>query len=178
MAHRVVEGLLWAKQIPDRPASLPVIRRVRGAKAKGRAYEKALGKALPSQFLHGPWFQFMDRNGLGHCQPDFIVKLRDRLLVLEVKYSWVPEGHSQIERLYQPVLERIFGLPVLGVVVCKRLRPEMGHSQVFGGLREAIASQAAVRVLHWLGAGDVGLGLRPPERVSDHGPLDTASGHI
>ncbi len=118
-------------------------------------YEKALAKAIPPAEA-GPWFEFSDRNGPGWCQPDLVLEGKDSVLVLEAKFSWVASGHSQIGLLYRPVLQKALGKPVLGMVVCRNLRPELPASiQVVTGLRagmEFLRAGKAV-VLHWIGDG-------------------------
>lgn len=161
MSHRCVSGLLWA-QARERGPWGP--GRARGAKAHGLRYERALAKALPGA-LHGQWFEFADRNGRGWCQPDLIRNLGDALLVLEAKFTWVPDGQRQIDQLYRPVVERAWGLPVLGVVVCKVLAPGATDVAVTGDLAvaTALARQHRPVVLHWLGSGPLtGMGTTCP----------------
>lgn len=119
--HRTIEGLRWAEARPSGPWGKP---RPRGAKAHGVRYEKALAKALPAA-VHGQWFEFIDLHGPGWCQVDFLIQKEEFIFVLEAKYTWVPEGHSQLEKLYKPVVEKVFNKPMYGVVVCKNLVPAM-----------------------------------------------------
>jgi len=154
VGHRVITGLEWAKLLKSRPKAIPV-GRPRGAKAKGIHYERELAKLLPGASA-GRWFEFEDRNGHGHCQPDFVLSFASELVVLECKLTWVPAGHTQIEQLYQPVLESLSAKRVLGVVVCKNLLPDM-PVPVFGDLASAIAGARNGRaVWHWLGVGGIG----------------------
>lgn len=148
MGHRVIKGLQWARPRESGPFGRS---RARGAKAQGLRYERALAKALPSA-KHGQWFEFCDLFGSGWCQPDLIYDLGHALLVLEAKYTWVPEGQTQIDHLYRPVVEKALGKPVHGVVVCKTLIPGMS-CRVFASLREAAlaAMSGDSVVLHWQG---------------------------
>lgn len=150
---RVVSGLILARRCP-RPRGIPVSRPRKASKVAGLRYERELAKALPVG-LHGAWFEFWDDNGPGHCQPDILVDLGSRMLVLEAKYTWVEAGHGQIEHLYRPVVEMALGKPTIGVVVCKVLTPEVVRSWVCRGLEEAIqrAGTGSRTVLHWIGAG-------------------------
>ena len=148
--HRKVEGLCFAQrgEGPGFGTS-----RKRGAAAAGRAYEKALAKACGSAFEKGVWWRFTDANGPGWCQTD-LVAFGDEILVLEAKYSWVPEGHTQISQLYAPVIGFALKKPVLGIVVCKRLVPGMPKNiRVCGTLDDALLEAARGRtpVLHWFG---------------------------
>lgn len=113
-------------------------------------YERDLAKALP-EAKHGTWFEYYDSNGHGFCQPDLFLRVGEELVILEVKYTWVPEAYAQIEKLYRPVLEAAFGLKTHGVVVCKNLTPLAPKSTP--SLEEAIRLSLRDRgfpLLHWL----------------------------
>ncbi len=118
---------------------------------------------------HGSWFEFEDRHGRGWCQVDLLLPRLPSVVVLEAKYSWVAEGHSQIELLYKPVIELALGKSVLGLVVCRRLVPAMPSSIVVtGDFNQAIAAASAGKrvVWHWLGVS--GLAPRKGARVKSH----------
>lgn len=144
---------MWARAC-ERPARIPIGRPRARSKLLGLAYERNLAKALGGRAFYGKWFEFLDRNGPGWCQPDLIFA-RDRVIyVLECKYSWVPEGHSQIDELYKPVLELAFGVPVCGIVVCKSLAGPAGPPKgatVYGSLAAACGAGpwGPKRVWHW-----------------------------
>jgi len=163
MGHRVVVGLKWARPC-GRPGCIPRSR-PRGAKAQGVRYERALAKALPAA-RHGQWWEFEDRNGLGFCQTDLIWEADGRMVVLEVKYTWVWSGHTQLEQLYRPVVEAATGMGVSGIVVCKNLIPEIPRTvHVTGELGAALglAKAGALCALHWLGLGPpMGVAFRAP----------------
>ena len=153
MSHRLIRGLVnaWPTAKPGFVNS----RRARGAKAAGLRYERAFGKALGPDWWHGKWFQFQDRAGPGWCQPDFMRLVEGEIWVLECKYTWVAEGHGQIEELYRPVLEWVWpGRRVIGVVVCKILVPGM-DAEPRATLNEALAlaRSGVPSALHWLGTG-------------------------
>lgn len=152
--HRIIDSVREAVARPEGPwggrASRP-----RGAKALGVRYEKALAAALPDA-KRGQWWEFVDSNGPGWCQTDLMVEGERSVLVLEAKYSWVMQGHTQLELLYRPVVELALGKPLLGVVVCKSLRAGMPPDvRVVGDLPSAVelARQRRRVVLHWLGSG-------------------------
>src|SRR5258706_3509947 len=148
---RIIRGLTYAARCA-RPDSIPH-GRPRGAKAVGLRYEKALAKALPPGFEHGPWFTFKDINGFGYCQPDFLLNLHNLAVILECKYTWTPVAWGQMELLYVPVLQRALGKQVIGIQLCKRLVPEAAAgcrivSNLGNGL---ILAHGGERVaLHWL----------------------------
>lgn len=128
----------------ERPQSIP-IGRPRGAKALGVRYERALARSLPGA-THGQWWEFWDANGRGFCQTDLFLPVGEAVVVLEVKYTWTPLGHSQLERLYLPVLRMALGRDVIGLVVCKKLIPEvLGQVTVCGTLVEAIEAARRTR---------------------------------
>lgn len=149
---RVINGLVWAKPCA-RPRAIPASR-PRGAKAAGLRYERALAAALPKA-KHGQWFEFEDRNGPGWCQTDLLLELPSGVLVLESKYTWVPEGHQQVEDLYLPVVAKALAKPTFGGVVAKVLTP--GPYLVARDLQTftqaCVARQRAV--LHWIGVGPI-----------------------
>lgn len=152
---RRLEGLQSATPC-SRPPTIPQ-GRARGAKAAGLRYEKDLLKTLKIAFplsaiSYGQWFSFTDTNGPGYCQPDILLPLRQSLVILEAKYSWVPEAHLQIERLYRPICQFVFQRLILGVVVTRRVTPGMGRVCVTSSIEEAVlrASEGYQTVLHWL----------------------------
>lgn len=172
--HRIISGLKWATPLEAKPACIPN-GRARGKKAYGVRYERALARAIP-EAEHGRWFEFEDRAGRGFCQTDLLLQRKAFCVVLEAKYSWVAEGHSQIEHLYRPVVERAIGKPVLGVVVCRSIVGAPKSVAIASELESAIelALRGGWVVLHWLGgtvlqpsAAHCGQGARVPLSVID-----------
>lgn len=164
MVTRAIDGLKYAVTcgVPGHVG----VSRPRGAKAHGVRYERQVAKAIPDA-RHGQWFQFIDQNGHGTCQTDLLIEFPELVVVLEAKYTWTPEGHFQVDRLYKPVVERAFGKPCHGLVICRALRDEreMGSVLVVHRLMEAISwCQRKRTVLHWLG-GDSLLKLDPSTRL-------------
>lgn len=150
-AQRTAHGVYFAQRLDFRPPAIP-IGRPRGAKAAGIRYEKALGKALGQMAQHGPWFQFKDKNGLGHCQPDYLIELQSLVVILECKYTWTIAAYVQIEALYAPVVSFALGKPVIGLQVCKRLIPEaQKYSKITGMLGNGLilANSGSRVTLHW-----------------------------
>ena len=125
LPHRVVEGLDLVALLPGRPKYIPLARGLRGSKAAGLAYEKKVGRKLRRlwpDLVSGQWFEYSDANGVGCCQVDHYVVLDYQVVVFECKLSQTPVGFSQIDLLYRPILEMVYGKPVTGVQVCKHLR--------------------------------------------------------
>lgn len=157
---RFVKGLISADPCA-RPANIPKSR-PRGRKAAGLRYERELAKGIPAA-KHGQWFRFMDQNGIGCCQTDLLLKTPVGIAILEAKYTWTPDGHTQIDKLYIPVVEKANpGIPAFGIVVCKVLTADVDPSWICRDLTSAIAQSAAGRkaVLHWIGVGLEPLKLR------------------
>ena len=149
MTHRIVDGLTWAAET-GRPSGLPVTR-PRGSKGAGLRYEKEISKALGREMIRGQWWEFRDKNGYGYCQTDLFREGDRFCLVLETKYTWCPEGHSQLELLYRPVVEFVTRKPMLGIQVCRALKPDMpGEIKIVNDLQSAIevAKMGRLSVLH------------------------------
>lgn len=155
--HRVVAELQWAEGVAGEPDWLGVSRG-RGAKAKGRQYEKRVAKCLGPSVKNGQWFKYCDLNGLGWCQPDFIVPLKDQfvpsVLVIECKYTWISEAHSQISRLYAPVIRKAWDRKVFGLVVCRNLVQGLDKLATVNtefSLAVEASLDGKTSVWHWLG---------------------------
>lgn len=80
-----------------------------------------------------------------------MVALPDRVIVFEVKLTQTPRGISQLERLYIPVVRKVFkNVPVYGVMICKRLytQPET----LVTSWKEALSACVdGVPTWHWIG---------------------------
>ena len=123
MSHRIVRGIKFAAPCA-RPACIPK-GRPRGAKREGIRYERGLADRLdPRVWVYGQWWEYIDDRGHGYCQTDFHYAAGDSVIVLECKLTWTPEGHQQIAQLYAPVLSAALRVPVLGIVVARKLLPE------------------------------------------------------
>ena len=151
--HRAVAGLREAQRC-ERPEGMPVAR-LKGTKALGLGFEKAVAKALPGA-LHGPWYEFVDRDGHGFCQPDLVLVLAKLVLVIECKLSDTPAARAQLGELYLPVCALAHHRPAKGLVIVKHLKPE--STKVFGRLSEALQAldEQNAPCLHWIGRGALG----------------------
>ncbi len=153
MGHRVIENLrsVW---LCEKPAVIPASR-PRGAKKLGHTYEKNFGKALAlafpkNQVRASQWFYFLDENGFGYCQTDWLVILPLEVLIFECKLTDTEKGRSQINRLYRPVVEKVFGLPARGMVVTRHLTRETEIALVCDKLAMATNfNPGVVPTLHW-----------------------------
>lgn len=172
MSFRKISGLKWA-QMCQRPECIPR-GRPRGVKKQGVLYERKLAEELGSAWLHGQWFEYEDLGGHGYCQVDFLRRAGDATVILEAKLSWLLEAHDQINQLYRPVVECVWGVPVVGVVVAKRLVPgtRAAIAQTLPSALEAARTVPRV-VLHWTGKSS--LFPAPRSGLSAKVPLPSAS---
>ena len=70
---------------------------------------------------HNPWFAFEDKNGVGTCCPDFLIRTAEGWTIIEVKLTWVAEAERKLQALYAPVVTKaLFQVPTT-LVVCRRL---------------------------------------------------------
>lgn len=171
--YSIRDSVLWATPAA-RPAGFGKSR-PRGAKAAGLRYERGLAKALP-EGLHGQWFQFRDSAGQHYCQPDLILRGErespvepGRVVVLEAKYTWTIDAHTQLARLYLPVVGKAWHCRPLGIVICRNLTPETPRRFLARDMAEALelAASGLTPILQWLGGEPSG--LRP------HFPLSPAA---
>ena len=126
-------------------------RRPRGSKGLGLRYEAALARALPSA-LHNPWYEYLDANGPGWASPDILTKYRGHVVVLECKLTDIAAAEAQLQELYFPIVELVYGLPAKGIVVVRSLVTRPDPSRVVTSLAAALAAPG-VPIWHWLGAG-------------------------
>jgi hypothetical protein len=114
---RKIEGLREVIKLPRSP--WPPTK-LTGFAKQGKAFEKAIAKALPSA-IHNPWFQFRDLRGLGCCSPDILLPTSQGILCIEVKLTYTDEAQRQLTYLYLPILQSFFGVPAAGLVIVKSL---------------------------------------------------------
>ena len=136
--------VVWARALSSKPAFIPTSRG-RGAKAAGKRYEQALAKELPKA-IHGQWFVYglSGETKSRFCQTDFLLPFDDFFIVIEAKYTWIPEAKKKLQELYVPVVRLAFGKKSIGLVVCKNLTTE--SPQASPVLLEALAIGG---VWHW-----------------------------
>jgi hypothetical protein len=132
-------------------------KRLRGTKALGVSYEKKLAKMLPKGTLHGQWFIYSVADKPKYCQPDFLLRGKSELAVLEAKLTDIEAAWEQLEGLYAPVLRACYGKKILLVTVSRSLTRLAAGSKVCETLAEALqAARGGQRaVLHWIGTGSL-----------------------
>ena len=97
----VISKLQWAKALDERPVFIPSPR-LTGVKRAGVLYENRVASYMKAIYgdenvLHGQWYQYQDRRGVGYCQSDILIlphgDVKD-LLILECKLkSKLSYGH-------------------------------------------------------------------------------------
>lgn len=97
---------------------------------RGLNFEKKVGKEVEKkcvemceEILIGPWIEFKDKNGLGIAQPDIVLVGKKRVIVLECKLTFTDSAWAQMNKLYIPLLRKMYPSVknFAGVQVCKRL---------------------------------------------------------
>lgn len=152
-SHRAVVGLRWAELSSKAP--WPRLRRRKGAKARGLAYERKLGlflsKKYPSATHLGEWFHFLDANGSGYAQPDAYVVFPSLVVAFECKLTQTVRAELQLRELYLPLLAHVYSRPVVGVQVCKYLVAEPGERLIKGPEAAFAKGDLTIWTWHWLG---------------------------
>ncbi len=151
--HRVVRGLEWARisaKVPWNP------RPQTPAQRRGMTFQRKATRQLTQLLkLHAPslklfpaaWVEFSDAEGRGFAQPDFFAVGAGHVWLFEFKLTQTPVAFLQMEELYTPLLEAIYGLPVVQVQVCKNLTetPERRVSNI----QQVLGATAPLRAT-WL----------------------------
>jgi len=125
-------------------------RRLRGSRAKGKAYERKLARFVSRLHpcTYNPWIYFVDANGPGWAQPDIIVHCLDRTVVLEAKLSETAAALPQLHDLYGPLVQRLYGKPVLLVQVFRFPRQ---RGLALSSFTEVLLADPGYHRWHWLG---------------------------
>ncbi len=68
-------------------------------------------------FFDGQWLKYSERRAdrERYAQPDLYLHLGNKVLCFEFKLTRCREGLEQIRRLYAPLLDRLYGVPIIGV---------------------------------------------------------------
>jgi len=70
------------------------------------------------------WILFSDETGIHYAQPDAYLIVPERILLMEIKLTQTDTAKLQLLRLYLPLLQKIYDMPVVCLQICKRLRYE------------------------------------------------------
>lgn len=142
-----------------RPKTIPVPKRLRGAKRAGIAFENALAKALPNG-THGQWFRYCDETGPGYCQTDILLVGTKNVVIVECKLSNLGEAQEQLTKLYIPVARVAYPNRQIRAVIALRHVTQVPESvQIHDKFSEAIWATREDKefpIFHWLGKGPIG----------------------
>ena len=112
--RNIIRGLRWAKALDERPGFISSPR-IKGIQRAGLIYENRIANYMKALYgdkvLHGQWYHFEDRRGLGWCQPDIIIlpnRSHKFILVIECKLKATRKAWVQLNYLYRPILERLY----------------------------------------------------------------------
>jgi hypothetical protein len=120
----------------------------------GLSYERKIVRDLMrSVWLveHNPWFEFQDELGVSTCCPDIILTADSKIIVIEVKLTWVPEAIEKLRGLYCPVVEYALAAEVFPLIIVKNLRPDAPPVQ--DSVQRALESE--MPILQWIGSGHI-----------------------
>lgn len=121
-----VGELSWAR-VCEKPSFIKE-KHYRGRRAQGVKYERKGHQHFQSLYQEiyfaSPWLHFQEvGKSPRYCQPDAILFLPRQLkfIILEFKYNHTDRAWWQVQRLYRPVLQKIFGAQweICGVEVVK-----------------------------------------------------------
>ena len=110
-----VRGLQGVRLIAE-PTFAKTKGNVKGSKRRGLLYQKKvvefLEDVVPQNWvpIPGPWFEFVDATGHRYAQADWIAidPTTGFLCLTEIKLTRVPSAWWQLNRLYLPLLQRLF----------------------------------------------------------------------
>lgn len=153
---RMIVGLTGAKR------ASPLFGKIKGsnpAAKLGLRYERKVGSELQrhvtaTRFVRlerNPWFTFYDAYGVSNCSPDFILHMEDRVIVVEVKLTWVEVALAKLDELYCPVVSCALNCPVLPLVICRNLTASAPPAKFT--LSEALMSNS--KLLAWPQTGHI-----------------------
>lgn len=98
------------------------------AQKKGLAYERKVHQQLterfPVTYKASPWIRYRcHEGGWKYCQPDGLLHLDDRLVIVEVKLSHCVDAWEQLRKIYEPVISKIYEKPIALLEVAKWYDP-------------------------------------------------------
>jgi hypothetical protein len=78
---------------------------------------------LPGQIVARPWFRYKVEWEVKKCQPDLLILTDLGVIVVEVKYSTIPEAWGKLNKVYGPVVKQAYRVPVALALVTRRFDP-------------------------------------------------------
>lgn len=98
-----------------------------GSRARGRSYERKVGKILAAHCTKAgwklwdhQWFLYKDDSGVKYFQPDFIIERENDNVLIEVKLTFV-DTNAQVNKYLHYL--KIFGLDCFPVIIVRHLTP-------------------------------------------------------
>ena len=126
-----------------------------GRAAEGMRFQKKVSTRLTSLSDHGafydsPWFSYIDTYGRHWCQPDIVVDLPNRVVVVEAKLSLrrLETGLVQLTKLYRPTMEKFFGKPAVLVLAFKHFLGQI-DLDLIDEPEELLTQPSSARPLGW-----------------------------
>jgi hypothetical protein len=119
------------------------------------AYQRKLGRYLSQldlgELREAQWINFNDSNGDGFAQPDFYLVGPHSVVVFEAKLTQNSSGLTQIGQLYRPLLRHLYNRPVVGVLVCRNFRQDVGKWLIRSPAQVLDVKTEEIFTWHWLG---------------------------
>lgn len=123
-SHRIIQNLMSASLCKNPPSLIASKKKLKGSAARGLAFQRKVGKRLKQLIAleelfgilkDGEWYEFIDQEGIGFCQPDFELHYPDHIVCIECKLTQTPNAHLQVAELYKPVLQRVYQKKVFAI---------------------------------------------------------------
>lgn len=108
---------------------MPEVKRMKGTKAQGVAYEKLIRKQLEkawgASFNYHQWFSFQRtvHDKVEYCEPEMFLLFKEFILLLECKRTGRNYGRDQMLHFYAPILSKAYSRPVRSLLICKNVNP-------------------------------------------------------
>src|SRR5258708_4077367 len=106
-------------------ASLTLVQK-RGLKYQAKV-EKELERLYTGRVILRPWFRYKVDWRVKTCQPDAIIfgSKSGTVIVVEIKYSTVPEAWHKLSQVYQPVIAKTYRIPTALVLITRVFDPHV-----------------------------------------------------
>lgn len=106
------------------------VQRFRGRRRLGVKYEHRVQDLLHDKYgeahLPSPWitYKLLGDNRDHFAQPDALIRLDDRIIIVEAKYSHTPKAWFQLFEKYEPLVRHLFpAIPTACIEICKWYDP-------------------------------------------------------
>lgn len=122
-----------------------------GLKYEERVLEK-LSQEFPLGFRAQPSINYSDSSGRRLAIPDGILRYRDSVVIVEIKYSHCELAWWQLRKLYQPLLLHLTNYHISLLEICKSYDPSVAFPepvQLISSLEELSPDNDQVKVLQW-----------------------------